>query len=245
MKHAILLLTFAGLAALAGCEEHKPQVKKAAQAVKEAGAKTGEAVKEAAVKVGEAGKESADKIRRSIHEATRPPDGAPPASDSSVLALIVKDIDGKDVALSRYAGKVLLIVNVASKCGNTPQYEGLQALYESRKDKGLVVLGFPANDFGEQEPGSEAEIKSFCTDTYHVTFPMFSKVKVNGDDACELYKNLAAAKPDGRAALGAPEWNFAKYLVNRKGEVVAKFKASTSPQEEAVLKAIDDALTHP
>lgn len=168
-----------------------------------------------------------------------------PAATGGLLDLTVKDIEGKDVPLSKYAGKVLLVVNVASKCGNTPQYAALEKLYTSRKEKGLVILGFPANDFGHQEPGTEAEIKAFCTGTYQVDFPMFAKVIVKGDGKCELYKRLAAATPGAdkdAKPLGEPEWNFAKYLVNRKGEVIARFKASASPSSPAVTEAIDAAL---
>lgn len=120
-----------------------------------------------------------------------------------VLAYTVKDIDGKDVDLASFKGQVVLIVNVASNCGYTPQYTGLQKLYTDKKDKGLVILGFPANNFGEQEPGSESEIKSFCTGKYNVTFPMFSKVSVKGDDQHPLYKQLALqAKPIGGDPAG-------------------------------------------
>ena len=166
------------------------------------------------------------------------------APKKSPLDLTVKNIDGKDVNLADYKGKVALIVNVASKCGNTPQYAGLEKLYTSRKDKGLVVLGFPANEFGGQEPGTEADIKAFCTDNYHVDFPMFAKVVVKGEHTCELYKMLAAATPGGADAkpLGAPDWNFTKYLINRRGEVIARFKAGTPPDDAKLTAAIDAAL---
>ncbi|HZW07809.1 MAG TPA: glutathione peroxidase [Phycisphaerales bacterium] len=165
---------------------------------------------------------------------------------------MVKDIDGKDVSLAGYKGKVVLVVNVASKCGYTPQYTGLQELYTSRKEQGLVVLGFPSNDFGKQEPGTEADIRSFCAGTYNVDFPMFAKVDVTGADACELYRRLAAATPgDDKSKplgepkskpLGEPKWNFTKYLINRKGEVVAKFDPKVTPGDAKLTAAIDAAL---
>ncbi|MDZ4849154.1 MAG: glutathione peroxidase [Pirellulaceae bacterium] len=134
----------------------------------------------------------------------------------------IANIDDKPVELSQYKGKVLVIVNVASKCGKTPQYEGLQALHEKFKDKGLAILGMPCNQFGKQEPGSNKEIQEFCTSKYHVTFDMFSKIDVNGKDASPLYKQLTAldTKPKG---AGPVAWNFEKFIVNRKGEVVARF----------------------
>jgi glutathione peroxidase len=140
----------------------------------------------------------------------------------------VKDIHGKTVPLDRYKGKVLLIVNTASKCGFTPQYKGLEALYQKLRDKGLVVLGFPCNQFGAQEPGSEDEIASFCEINYGVTFPLFAKVDVNGDDAAPLYRHLKAAKP-GLLGTEAIKWNFTKFLVDRNGEVVARFAPNDEP----------------
>ncbi|HYE60479.1 MAG TPA: glutathione peroxidase [Phycisphaerales bacterium] len=156
----------------------------------------------------------------------------------------VKDISGKDVDLSTYKGKVVVIVNVASRCGFTAQYEGLQELYDSRKDKGLVVLAFPANDFGKQEPGSEAEIKEFCETKFKVTFPMFSKVTVKGENKHPLYTQLAAQpKPIG----GEPKWNFTKFVVDRSGNVVARFDAEktyvgTAQLEPGLIKKVDELL---
>ena len=159
-----------------------------------------------------------------------------------VLAYTVKDIDGKDVDLASFKGQVVLIVNVASNCGYTPQYTGLQKLYTDKKDKGLVILGFPANNFGEQEPGSESEIKSFCTGKYNVTFPMFSKVSVKGDDQHPLYKQLALqAKPIG----GDPGWNFTKFLIDRSGNVVGRFDSKTRPNDAKLLKQVDELLAEP
>ncbi len=158
-----------------------------------------------------------------------------------VLNFVVDDIDGKPVNLAQYTGNVILIVNVASKCGNTPQYRDLQAAYNQYREKGFTILGFPSNDFGRQEPGSEAEIKQFCQELYNVTFPMFSKIRVKGDDATPLYKFLTDPKTDPE--FGKPiDWNFAKFLINRKGEIVARFPASLSPSSPIIVKAIEDAL---
>jgi glutathione peroxidase len=159
----------------------------------------------------------------------------------SVLDYKVKDIDGKDVELSQYKGDVLLIVNVASKCGYTPQYKGLEAVYEKYKDKGFKVLGFPANEFGAQEPGTNEEIKTFCTSKYDVKFPMFSKIVVKGSGIHPLYQFLTSKDSDPNFAGDIP-WNFTKFLVNRKGEVVARFAPGDKPESDKVTKAIDSAL---
>lgn len=156
----------------------------------------------------------------------------------SIYAFEMKDIDGKATPLKKFEGKVLLVVNVASKCGLTPQYEALEKTYEANKDKGLVVLGFPANNFLSQEPGTESEIKQFCSTKYNVTFPMFSKISVKGDDIHDLYKWLIA-KSDRHDEI---EWNFAKFLVDRKGHVIARFSPKTKPDDPAVQKAIEQAL---
>jgi len=159
-----------------------------------------------------------------------------------VLAYTMKDIDGKDVDLASFKGSVVLIVNVASNCGYTRQYADLQKLYSDNKDKGFVILGFPANNFGEQEPGSDAEIKSFCTGKYNVTFPMFSKIAVKGDDQHPLYKQLAQQpKPIG----GDPGWNFTKFLLDRNGNVVARFEPKTRPTDVKMTKQVDDLLAQP
>ena len=144
----------------------------------------------------------------------------------------VKDIHGKTVKLDAFKGKPLLIVNTASKCGFTPQYKGLEALYKKLHGKGLEILGFPCNQFGEQEPGSEAEIESFCEVNYGVTFPMFAKVDVNGDAAAPLYKFLKKEKT-GLLGSEAIKWNFTKFLVDRNGKVVERYAPNTEPAEIA------------
>jgi glutathione peroxidase len=151
----------------------------------------------------------------------------------------VDDIQGKPVKLDRYKGKVLLIVNTASKCGYTPQYQGLEALYEKYHAKGLEVLGFPCNQFGAQEPGSAEEIVSFCDLNYGVKFPLFAKVDVNGDKAAPVYEYLKAAKP-GILGSEAIKWNFTKFLVGRDGEVLARFAPKDTP--EAIAPDVEKAL---
>jgi glutathione peroxidase len=148
------------------------------------------------------------------------------------------DIEGKDVKLSKFKGQVVLVVNVASKCGMTPQYEGLQKLYTEHKAKGLTVLGFPANEFRGQEPGTNAEIKEFCTATYGVTFPMFSKIVVKGEGIHPLYQWLLETGP----RKDDIEWNFAKFLVGKDGKVIARFTPQTKPDDPALRKAIESAL---
>ncbi len=150
----------------------------------------------------------------------------------SIYDFEVKTIDGNKETLAAYKGKVILIVNVASKCGFTPQYDGLEALYKKYEARGFVVLGFPCNQFGHQEPGTEAEIKTFCRVNYGVTFPMFSKIDVNGDDAAPLYKYLKSQK-SGVLGTEAIKWNFTKFLVDRDGNVVERFAPSTKPAELA------------
>ncbi|MEO8487697.1 MAG: glutathione peroxidase [Betaproteobacteria bacterium] len=149
---------------------------------------------------------------------------------TSLYDLSVDDIHGKPVELSRYKGKVLLIVNTASECGFTPQYKGLEALYEKLHGKGLEVLGFPCNQFGAQEPGDEKAIEQFCELNYGVTFPMFAKVDVNGDKASPLFKHLKSAKK-GLLGSEAIKWNFTKFLVDREGNVVERFAPKTEPKE--------------
>lgn len=153
----------------------------------------------------------------------------------------VKDIDGNQVDLAKYKGKVLLIVNVASMCGNTPQYKDIQALYTKYSSKGLVVLGFPANNFMGQEPGSDKEIKSFCTREYAVTFPMFSKISVKGKDIAPLYTYLTQKSENG--VVDAPvTWNFQKFLVGKDGRVISSVSPKTSVNDAEVIKAIEAAL---
>jgi len=177
---------------------------------------------------------------------------------TTVYEIPVTGIDGKSQKLGDYAGKVLLVVNVASKCGLTPQYEGLEKAYEKYQEQGLVVLGFPCNQFGEQEPGSEAEIKDFCTANFGVKFPLFSKLDVNGSSRHPLYQSLIAAQPKAVAGAGLREklagyglkqeketdilWNFEKFLINRKGEVVARFEPDIAADDPKLVQAIEKQL---
>ena len=158
---------------------------------------------------------------------------------TSLYDITVDDIHGKPVRLSRYEGKVLLIVNVASKCGFTPQYKGLEALYKKLHGKGLEILGFPCNQFGGQEPGDEKEIAQFCELNFGVTFPMFAKVDVNGDNAAPLFKFLKAEKP-GLLGSEAIKWNFTKFLVDREGNVVKRYAPNDTP--ESIAKDIEKLL---
>lgn len=161
--------------------------------------------------------------------------------ESPVLGHTMNSLAGKPVELSEYNGKVLLIVNVASQCGATPQYEDLQALHEKYSKDGLVVLGFPCNQFGKQEPGESEEIATFCKKNYGVTFPMFAKVEVNGDAACDLYKHLTANETYP-ADPGKVKWNFEKFLVNKEGKVVSRFRTGVNPSEKSVTEAIEREL---
>lgn len=172
--------------------------------------------------------------------ATTAPGVAAPKTPEA-LNFTMKDIDGKDVNLASYQGKVILMVNVASKCGNTPQYAGLEKTYQQLKDKGFVVIGFPANNFGGQEPGTELQIKEFCTATYDVKFPLFSKVSVKGNDMHPLYKYLTSVetKPVGKGDIS---WNFEKFLIGRDGKVAARFGPRTKIEEPAVMAAIEAEL---
>jgi glutathione peroxidase len=162
----------------------------------------------------------------------------------SPLDFSAKTIDGKEQKLSDYKGKVVLLVNVASKCGLTPQYEALESLYEKYQDKGFVIVGFPANNFGGQEPGTEAEIKKFCSSKSNVHFPMTSKISVKGDDQHPLYKFLTSKQTNGDFA-GDIEWNFCKFLVDRNGNVIARFMSKTKPSEPQVVAEIEKALAAP
>lgn len=153
----------------------------------------------------------------------------------------VTDIDGGDVSLATYSNKVVMLVNVASKCGFTSQYAGLEALYRENKDKGLVILGFPANNFMGQEPGTEQEIKSFCSLTYGVTFPMFAKISVKGKDQHPLYKFLTDKRLHGKLG-GDITWNFNKFLADRNGRIIARFGSRTTPDSDEIKAAIEEAL---
>lgn len=161
--------------------------------------------------------------------------------EKSLYEFSMTDIDGKNVKLDAYKGKVVMVVNTASKCGNTPQYEGLQALYNKYKDQGFVVLGFPANNFMGQEPGTEKEIKEFCTLNYKVTFPMFSKVSVKGADQHPFYTFLTN-KESNPGFEGDIKWNFEKFLTDKNGKVIARFSPKTLPEDAKVVEAIENAL---
>jgi glutathione peroxidase len=174
---------------------------------------------------------------------------------SPLYEIPVTRIDGAPASLGDHAGKVMLVVNVASKCGLTPQYDGLEALYRTYRDRGLVVLGFPANDFAGQEPGSEEEIATFCRSIYGVDFPMFAKIAVTGPDRHPLYDALTAARPEaefkpgstflGRHAPAEPggiHWNFEKFLIGRDGTVVGRFGPDTKPEDETIVRAVEAAL---
>ncbi|MEZ6103012.1 MAG: glutathione peroxidase [Pirellulaceae bacterium] len=159
----------------------------------------------------------------------------------AALKFSMRNIDGKETNLGDYQGKVVMVVNTASKCGLTPQYKELQELYQTYADQGFVILGFPCNQFRGQEPADEKEIKSFCTENYGVTFDMFSKVEVNGDQACDLYKYLksVSAEPVG---TGDISWNFEKFLIDRHGNVVARFAPRTKPDAAEVTSKIESEL---
>ena len=165
----------------------------------------------------------------------------PAAKTPAALNFKVQSLDGKEVDLAQYQGKVVLVVNVASKCGLTPQYKALEALYQKYNDQGLVILGFPCNQFHGQEPGTAEEIRKFCTSKYNVTFPLMAKIEVNGPGASELYKHLKAldAKPKGP---GEVTWNFEKFVIGRNGEVVARFKPQTKPDAAEVISVIESEL---
>lgn len=158
-----------------------------------------------------------------------------------VLNFKMKSLAGKPVNLAKYQGKVVLIVNVASQCGLTPQYSKLQALHEKYAEKGLAVLGFPCNQFGQQEPGTAEEIQAFCKDNYGVTFDLFEKVDVNGDKACPLYKHLTSEKTNPKSP-GDIKWNFAKFLIGRDGKILARFEPQVPPDADEIVKAIEKAL---
>jgi glutathione peroxidase len=163
------------------------------------------------------------------------------AAATSVYNFTLKSIDGKPVSLSAYHGKVLMLVNVASKCGFTPQYSALESVYEKYKDKGLVIVGIPANNFGGQEPGTDEEIKKFCSTKYNVSFPMMAKVSVKGDDKTPLYVFLTDKSTDPQFG-GDIQWNFTKFLFDRNGKPVARFEPNVTPDSPQVVAAIESAL---
>ena len=159
----------------------------------------------------------------------------------SIYDFTLKDINGKDVKLKQYRGKVVMLVNVASKCGLTPQYEGLQKIYAKYQSQGFVVLGVPANNFGGQEPGTNEEIKTFCSTKYNVTFPLFSKVSVKGDDIDPLYKFLTDKQTNPEFG-GDIAWNFNKFLVDRNGKIVARFSPKEAPESEKLIQTLEAVL---
>jgi glutathione peroxidase len=175
------------------------------------------------------------------------PASAAPAGDAKVDAkapksmhdFTVKNIDGKDVNLADYKGKVCLVVNVASKCGYTRQYEGLEKLYKAKKDSGLVILGFPSNEFGGQEPGTEAEIKEFCSSKFSVTFPLFAKIAVKGDSTAPLYKWITSQEASGKTP---PKWNFTKILIDQDGQVIARYDSNVTPDDSKLTGKINELL---
>jgi glutathione peroxidase len=161
------------------------------------------------------------------------------AEEPKLYSIPLKDIDGKDTSLKAYSGKVILAVNVASRCGNTPQYNGLEALQQKFKAQGLVVVGFPCNDFGAQEPGTNDEIKQFCTSKYNVSFPIMDKLHVKGPEQHPLYTELSGpASP----FPGDVKWNFGKFLIGRDGKVIARFEPGVKPEAPQVAAAIETAL---
>ena len=164
-----------------------------------------------------------------------------PLTEKLIYDFVLKDIDGQEIKMEQYRGKVMLIVNVASKCGFTPQYEGLQNIYLAYKDQGFVVLGFPANNFFSQEPGTDEEIKNFCSTRYNVTFPMFSKISVKGEDKHPFYRFLTEeiTNPEFHGEIS---WNFNKFLVGKSGKIIARFGSKVKPQDEDLIAAIEQAL---
>jgi glutathione peroxidase len=160
---------------------------------------------------------------------------------SSVYEFSMNSIDGKPLPLASFKGKVMLIVNVASKCGYTPQYTSLEAVYEKYKDQGFVIVGFPANNFMAQEPGTNEEIKTFCSTKYNVKFPLYAKISVKGEDKAPLYQFLTDAGANPKTG-GEIKWNFTKFLVDRDGKVVARFESAVKPDSPDVIAAIEKAL---
>ncbi|MFZ1323197.1 MAG: glutathione peroxidase [Ignavibacteria bacterium] len=159
--------------------------------------------------------------------------------NKNISDIIVTDMDGNKVKLSDYKGKVLMIVNVASKCGFTKQYEGLENIYKKYKDQGFEILAFPCNDFGEQEPGNNDEIRSFCESKYNVTFKLFDKVKVLGDDKNELYQRLT----ENSEPVGDISWNFEKFIIDKNGNISARFKSKVEPESEVITSVIENKLS--
>ena len=163
------------------------------------------------------------------------------AGATNIYHFTMRSIDGQSVNLKHFKGKVVMVVNVASRCGYTPQYAGLEALYKKYKDKGFVIVGVPANNFAQQEPGTNEEIKKFCSTKYNVTFPMMAKVSVKGDDKTPLYQYLTSTSQDPQFG-GDIKWNFTKFLVGRNGQLVARFEPAVTPDSPQVTAAIESAL---
>lgn len=169
------------------------------------------------------------------------PSPSEPVKEKGMYEFTMKDIDGNDVSLEKYKGNVVMLVNVASRCGLTPQYEGLQAIYDKYKERGFTILGFPANNFMGQEPGTEAEIKEFCSLNYNVGFPMFSKISVKGTDQHPLYRFLT--HPETNPGFGGDiTWNFEKFLADRDGKIIARFSPRTVPTDAEVIEKLEAAL---
>ena len=166
---------------------------------------------------------------------------ATPGFAASVYDYTLQSIDGKSTPLSEFKGKVVLLVNVASRCGYTPQYSGLESLYEKHREQGFTIVGIPANNFMSQEPGSNAEIKTFCQSKYNVKFPMMAKVSVAGGDKAPLYRYLTNEQQNPKTG-GEIKWNFTKFLVGRDGEIVARFEPAVTPDDPALVAAVEKAL---
>ena len=186
-----------------------------------------------------AGGGSSDLLEPSLAQATQEGTTLMAAQTRMVYDFTLNDIDGKPISLSQFRGKVLLLVNTASFCGNTPQYTDLEKMYEQYREKGFEILAFPANNFGQQEPGTNAEIKTFCYTKYSLSFPLFSKISVKGDDTHPLYRYLTEQSP----FPGEVEWNFQKYLVDRSGKIVARYHHRTKPLSDEVVREVEAALT--
>lgn len=174
-------------------------------------------------------------------KASGGPNGVGKETAKSMYDFTLKDAKGKDVKLEQFRGQVVLLVNVASKCGYTPQYDGLQKIYERYREQGFTILGFPANNFGAQEPGTDEQIQEFCRINYGVTFPVFSKISVKGDDKHPLYKYLTERETNPDFA-GEIKWNFNKFLVGRDGRILARFDSADKPEDAKVTQAIEQAL---
>jgi len=186
-----------------------------------------------------AGGGSSDLLKPSLAQAKQEGTILMAAQTPMVYDFTLNDIDGKPVSLSQFRGKVLLLVNTASFCGNTPQYTDLEKMYEQYREKGFEILAFPANNFGQQEPGTNAEIKTFCYTKYSLSFPLFSKISVKGGDKHPLYRYLTEQSP----FPGEVEWNFQKYLVDRSGKIVARYHHRTAPFSDEVVRGVEAALT--